>query len=119
MIKLLDILSEAEIPVIGKDGEEIASFKTKYEPEAFERGYKSIKTFINPETGTFTQEFEALPMFDEMRKNLFKYRKEIQMFKYSNDENIAKTAKDANAYLYKVTQLILALDKMLKLQKKK
>ena len=45
MIKLLDILNEAEIPVTGKSGEKVAAFKPKKGDEAFERGYKSIKRF--------------------------------------------------------------------------
>jgi hypothetical protein len=119
MIKLLDIISEAEVPVTGAGGEKVASFKPKKDGEAFERGYKSIKTSIDPETGTFTQEFEALPKFEDMRRNLLNYRKEVQAFKYSANEDIAKVAKDANSYLYKASQLILALDKMLELQRNK
>ncbi len=117
MIKLIDILNEAEIPVTGASGEKVASFKPKKDGEAFERGYKSIKTSIDPETGTFTQEFEALPKFDEIRRNLLKYRREVQAFKFSTNEDVAKVAKDANATLYKAAQLVLALDKMLELQR--
>lgn len=119
MIKLLDIINEAEVPVTGASGEKVASFKPKQDSDVFERGYKSIKTSVDPETGTFTQEFEALPKFDDIRRNLIKYRKEVQAFKYSTNEDIAKVAKDANNYLYKATQLILALYKMLELQRTK
>lgn len=119
MIKLLDIINEAETPITGAGGEKIALFKPKQDDEAFERGYKSIKTSLDPETGTFTQEFEALPKFEDIRRNLLKYRKEIQAFRYSANEDIAKVAKDANSYLYKASQLVLALDKMLELQKNK
>ncbi len=118
MIKLIDILNEAEIPVTGASGEKVASFKPKKDGEAFERGYKSIKTSMDPETGAYTQEFEALPKFDEIRRNVLKYRREVQAFKYSTNEDIAKVAKDANSYLYKAAQMILALDKMLELQRK-
>jgi hypothetical protein len=119
MIKLIDILNEAEIPVTGTSGEKVAAFKPKQGDEAFERGYKKIKTSIDPETGTFTQEFEALPKFDDIRRNVLKYRREVQAFKYSSNEDIAKVAKDANAALYRAAQLILALDKMLELQRTK
>jgi len=119
MIKLLDIISEAEVPVTGAGGEKVASFKPKKDGEAFERGYKNIKTSIDPETGTFTQEFEALPKFDDIRRNILKYRREVQAFKYSSNEDIAKVAKDANAALYRAAQLVLALDKMLELQRTK
>ena len=118
MIKLLDIINEAEIPVMGTGGEKIATFKPKQDDEAFKRGYKSIKTSIDPETGTFTQEFETLPKFEEIKKNILKYRKEIQVFKHSANEDIAKVAKEANNYLYKASQSMLALDKMLELQRK-
>lgn len=119
MIKLIDILNEAEVPIKGMSGEKVAALKPKQDGEAFERGYKSIKTSLDPETGTFTQEFEALPKFDDIRRNLLKYRREVQAFKYSANEDIAKVAKDANSYLYKAAQLVLALDKMLELQRQK
>lgn len=118
MIKLLDIINEAEIPVTGKGGEKVAAFKPKQDMDAFKRGYKSIKTSMDPETGTLTQEFEALPKFDEMKRNVLNYRREVQAFKYSANEDIAKVAKEANSYLYKAAQLISALDKMLELQRK-
>jgi hypothetical protein len=117
MIKLIDIINENEIPISGKGGETIASFRPKQDDEAFKRGYKSIKTSTDPETGTFTQEFEPLPKFDEIRRNILKYRKEVQAFRYSSDEDVAKVAKEANSYLYRASQLVLALDKMLELQR--
>jgi hypothetical protein len=119
MIKLADILKEAEVPITGKGGEKIASFKPKQDDEAFERGYKSIKTSMDSETGTFTQEFEALPKFDDIRRNILKYRREVQAFKYSANKDVAKVATEANATLYKAAQLVMALDKMLELQRTK
>lgn len=118
MIKLIDILNEVEIPITGTEGEKVASFKPKQGDEAFKRGYKNIKTSIDPETGAFTQEFEALPKFDDIRRAILSYRKEVQPFKYSTNKDIAKVAKDANTTLYKAAQLVLALNKMLELQRK-
>jgi hypothetical protein len=120
MIKLIDILNEAEIPVTGTGGEKVAAFKVK-EPagdEAFKRGYKSIKTTIDPDTGQMTTEFEALPKFDTIRRQLLSYRKEVQPFKYSTNEDVAKVAKEANSLLTKASQMIFTLDRMLELQRK-
>jgi hypothetical protein len=120
MIKLTDILKEAESPVTGKGGEKIAAFKPKNpeDIEALKRGYKSIKTSIDPETGQMTTEFEALPKFDDIRRKILMYRKEFQPFKFSNNEDIAKLSKDLNTTLTKASQMIFALDRMLELQKK-
>jgi hypothetical protein len=120
MIRLIDILNEAEIPVMGAGGEKVAAFKAKepVDDETFKRGYKSIKTTIDPDTGQVTTEFEALPKFDTIRKQLLSYRKEVQPFKYSTNEDVAKVAKEANSLLTKVSQMIFTLDRMLELQRK-
>ena len=121
MIKLLDILNEAEeFPITDPEGKKIASFKPKNpeDIEALKRGYKSIKTSIDPETGQMTTEFEALPKFDDIRRKILMYRKEFQPFKFSNNEDIAKLSKDLNTTLTKASQMIFALDRMLELQKK-
>jgi hypothetical protein len=120
MIKLLDIINEAEIPITGAGGEKVAAFKTKepVEDDAFKRGYKSIKTTVDPVTGQTTTEFEALPKFDAIRRQLLSYRKEVQPFKYSTNEDVAKVAKEANSLLTKASQMIFTLDRMLELQRK-
>jgi hypothetical protein len=120
MIKLIDILNEAEIPITGTGGEKVAAFKAKepIDDEAFKRGYKSIKNTIDPDTGQITTEFEALPKFDIIRRQLLSYRKEVQPFKYSTNEDISKVAKEANNLLTKASQMIFTLDRMLELQRK-
>jgi hypothetical protein len=118
MIKLLDILNELEYPVTNPEGEKIAGFKPKGDSNAFNKGYKSIKTYVDPETGQSTTEFEALPKFDEVRRKLLHYRTEFQPFKYSANTDIAKLAKDINTYLTKASSMVFALDKMIELQRK-
>jgi hypothetical protein len=118
MIKLLDILNEAEFPITSPEGEKIASLKPKDGEAAFKRGYKSITQTVNPETGQMTTEFEALPKFDEIRRKILTYRKEFQPFKYSANEDVAKTSKEINTLLSKASNMIFALDKMLELQRK-
>jgi hypothetical protein len=118
MIKLTDILKEVEIPITGAGGEKIAAFKPKGGEDAFNRGYKNIKTYIDPETGATTTEFEALPKFDDIRRKLLIFRKEFQPFKYSANEDVAKTSKELNTLLTKASQMVFALDKMIELQRK-
>lgn len=120
MIKLLDIINEAEIPITGMGGEKVAALRAKepIDDEAFKRGYKSITTTVDPVTGQTTTEFEALPKFDAIRRQLLSYRKEVQPFKYSANEDVAKVAKETNSLLTKASQMIYTLDKMLELQRK-
>lgn len=112
------VVNELDFPVTGSEGENIASFKPKEDPEALKRGYKSIKTTIEPDTGRVTNEYEPLPKFDEIRRKILHIRTEFQPFKFSSNEDISKLAKDVNTTLTKVSQMIFALDKMIELQKK-
>ena len=115
MYKLLEILKELEKP------ENIYAPGYKPSEEAdddfIKKGYKTITT-VNPETGRAESEVLYLPKFDEIRKNIIKDRKEIQPFKFSSNQDIAKLAKETNTMMTKLAQMIFALDKMIELERK-
>lgn len=115
MIKLTDLIKEIDKP------EQI--YAPGYEPEAgtddfIKRGFRTTKTTIDPETGASMSTVEYLPSFEKVRKDLLKYRKEFQPFKFYPEESIAKTAKDLNTLLTKAANMVFALDKMVELQRK-
>jgi hypothetical protein len=122
MIKLINILKEIETPINNPKGEKIAVFKMKIPDgegdESFKRGYKSIKTITDPDTGSITTEFEALPKFDEMRRKILLYRKELQLLKYSTNPQIIKLIDDIDKLLARTNSTIFTLDKILELMKK-
>jgi len=115
MIKLTDLISELEKPK--------NIYAPGIEPEAsnddfLKQGFRTKGTTINPETGTISSEVEYLPAFEKVRKDLLKYRKEFQPFKFHPNESIAKSAKDLNTLLTKAANLVFALNKMVELTKK-
>jgi hypothetical protein len=125
MIKLLDILEiennlKANRNIVRVKGTDVSPLNTgdPIDYNAFKRGYKSIKTTSDPDTGQITTEFETLPKFDEIRRILLKYRTEIQPFEFSKNEDVASLAKKIKTNMTKTSQMIFALDKMLELMKK-
>jgi len=113
MIKLTDLIKELDKPenvYAPGEGPEIDSF--------LKQGFRTKQTSINPETGTISSEVEYLPAFEQVRRDLLKYRKEFQPFKYHPNEAVAKTAKDLNTLMTKAANLVFALDKMIELTKK-
>jgi hypothetical protein len=114
MIKLTDLINELEKP------ENI--YNPGYGPEKtddfLKQGFRTKQSSVNPETGTVTSDVEYLPAFEQVRRDLLKYRKEFQPFKYHPNESIAKSAKDLNTLLTKAANLVFALDKMVELTKK-
>ena len=83
-----------------------------------QKGFRTTNPIVNPETGTISSEVEYLPAFEQVRKDLLKYRKEFQPFKYHSNESIAKSAKDLNTLLTKAANIVFALDKMIELSRK-
>ena len=113
MIKLTDLLNELDKPEnIYAPGE---GPKTD---DFLQKGFRIKGTSVNPETGTVTSDVEYLPAFEQVRRDLLKYRKEFQPFKFHPNESIAKTSKDLNTLLTKAANLVFALDKMVELQRK-
>ena len=116
MIKLTDLINELDKPEnIYASGSEPESTSDDF----LKRGFRTKKTSINPETGAVTSDVEYLPAFEQVRRDLLKYRKEFQPFKYYPNETIAKSAKDLNTLLTKAANLVFALDKMVELQRKR
>lgn len=122
MIKLIDILNEdKKYPLYDKEGKLTGFAKPQTEdPESpeFEKGYKSIKTYTEPETGASVTEYERLPKFDDIRRKIIGFRREFQPFKYSSNDDVAKVAKDLNTKLTQAAQLVFALSRMIELQQK-
>ena len=123
MIKLIDILDEStkKYPIHDKEGKLMGFVKPQTEePESpeFEKGYKSIKTYTEPETGASVTEYEALPKFDDIRRKILGFRREFQPFKYSTNEDIAKVSKELNTKLTQASQMVFALSRMIELQQK-
>jgi hypothetical protein len=113
MIKLTDLLNELDKPEnIYAPGE---SPKTD---DFLQKGFRIKGTSVNPETGTVTSDVEYLPAFEQVRRDLLKYRKEFQPFKFHPNESIAKTSKDLNTLLTKAANLVFALDNMVELHRK-
>jgi hypothetical protein len=113
MIKLTDLIKELDKP------ENIYASGEKEQADDFlQKGFRTKNSTINPETGTVSTDVEYLPAFETVRRDLLKYRKEFQPFKYHPNESIAKTAKDLNTLLTKAANLVFALDKMVELQRK-
>ena len=80
MIKLLDILEiennlKANRNIVRVKGTDVSPLNTgdPIDYNAFKRGYKSIKTTSDPDTGQITTEFETLPKFDEIRRILLNH----------------------------------------------
>jgi hypothetical protein len=116
MIKLTDLINELDKPEnIYAPGSEPETSSDDF----LKRGFRTKGITINPETGTVSSEVEYLPAFEQVRKDLLKYRKEFQPFKYHPNESIAKSAKDLNTLLTKAANLVFALDKMVELQRKR
>jgi hypothetical protein len=114
MIKLTDLLNELEKPEnIYLPGE-----GPKTTDDFLQKGFRIKGTTVNPETGAVTSDVEYLPAFEQVRRDLLKYRKEFQPFKFHPNESIAKTSKDLNTLLTKAANLVFALDKMVELQRK-
>ena len=117
MIKLTDLIKELEKP------EQIYAPGAQHEETSDEdflkKGFRTKKTTIDPETGAVSSEVEYLPSFERVRRDLLKFRKEFQPFKFHPNEPIAKSAKDLNTLLTKAANLVFALDKMVELQRKK
>jgi hypothetical protein len=113
MIKLTDLLKELDRP------EQIYAPGQGPEPDDFmQKGFRTTSTTVDPETGASTSTVEYLPSFEKVRKDLLKYRKEFQPFKFHPNESIAKTSKDLNTLLTKAANKVFALDKMVELQRK-
>jgi len=115
MIKLINLLNELEKP------EQI--YAPGQGPEAkddgiIQKGFRTTNTVIDPETGASVSTVEYLPKFEQIKKDLQKYRKEFQPFKYHSNESIAVNAKNINTLLTKASNLIFALDKMIELERK-
>jgi hypothetical protein len=116
MIKLTELINELEKPAsVYKPGME-----PRGEPgeDMLQKGFKLGKTTVNPETGTSMSDVEYLPEFDNIRRQLQKMRKEFQPFKFSSNEDIAKTSKDIVTNMTRLSQMVFALDKMIELQGK-
>lgn len=110
MIKLTDIVKEIH-----------SEYPADYEPghdDLIRKRFKISNDETDSETGTVVSTVEYLPRFEDVRRNVIKYRKEFQPFKYSHNQDIAKIAKDINTNLTKVSQMIFALDQMVKLEQK-
>ena len=114
MIKLTDIINELEKPKnIYAPGQE-----PKNDDDMIQKGFSTSKPEIDPETGRISTNVTYLPKLKEMRIDLIKKRNEIKPFKFSRNEDIAHTAKEADKMFGKLVQLIFALDKMIELQQK-
>ena len=113
MIKLTDLINELDKPEnVYRPGE-------RPDTDSFlQQGFRTKKSSVNPETGTVTSDVEYLPAFEQVRRDLLKYRTEFQPFKYHPNESIAKSAKDLNTLLTKAANLVFALDKMVELTRK-
>ena len=113
MIKLSQLIKELEKPK--------QMYAPGYEPEGgteklISKGFTTSKPEINPETGSTTTYVQYLPKFKQMRIDLIQKRNELKPFKFSRNEDIAYTAKEADKMIGKLSQLIFALDKMIELQ---
>jgi hypothetical protein len=116
MIKLIKLLELEKPQNIYAPGQEPGEAPEK---DLMQKGFKLGKATIDPETGASVTDVTYLPAFETLRRQALTMRKEFQPFKFSSNEDIAKVAKDANAALYRAAQLVLALDKMLELQRTK
>lgn len=115
MIKLIDLLElekPANIYAPGFDEEDTND-------DFIKKGYRTKTTSINPETGTVSSDVEYLPTFEEIRKKMIQFRKEFQPFRYYDNPNISKLAKEINTSLTKISNSIFALDKMIELEQKR
>ena len=112
MIKLIDILEEIEVrspmATSSEDGDE----------DIIKRGFRTTPLEVDPETGAIESTVEYLPKFEQIRRDLLKFRKEFQPFKYHPNEYISKNAKDLNTLLTKSSQMIFVLEKMIELERK-
>jgi hypothetical protein len=116
MIKLTDLLELKKPANIYTAGEEPQEAPEK---DLMQKGFKLGKATIDPETGASVTDVTYLPAFEQIRIQALSMRKELQPFKFSANEDIAKVSKDINTNLTKVSQLIFALEKMIELQNKK
>jgi hypothetical protein len=115
MIKLTDLISELEKPKnIYNPG-----YESEPEDTFIKQGFRTKPSSVNPETGAIMSDVEYLPAFEQVRRDLLKYRKEFQPFKFHPNESISKTAKDLNTLITKAANLVFALDKMVELTRKK
>lgn len=114
MIKLIDLLNELSKPENIYNGG-----NTDPKDDYLQQGFRTKQTDVNPETGTISSKVEYLPSFEQVRRDLMKYRKEFQPFKYHSSSTISKNAKDLNTLLTKAANLVFVLDKMIELDNKR
>ena len=108
MIKLQDLVNEI-----------YAQEPDNPNTDIIQKGYRLRSSEVDPETGKVTSDVEYLPQFEEIRRQLLIYRKEIQPFKYSSNADIAKLSKEVNTAMTKLSQMIFALDKMMELERRR
>lgn len=106
MIKLINLLREVEEiePPFADD-------------EFIEKSFRTTPGEIDPETGTIVSKVEYMPKFDQIKRELYKYRNQFLPFKQHPDPAIAKNAKEINTLLTKAALSVLALEGSINLYK--
>ena len=89
------------------------------EDDFIKKGYKLSEPEINPETGTTTTSVTYLPKLKQTRLDLYKMRDQFRPYKYSSNPDIAKLSKEISTNITKLTNAILALDRMIEAEKQR
>ena len=117
MIKLKNILKEIDDERKKVVRPPMADFPEIDDEDFIDKGFKTKEIGTDPETGAVITSVEYLPKFEQIKRVIQQSRKEFQPFKYSNNPNVAKTAKEINTLLTKAANLVFALDKMIELER--
>lgn len=110
MIKLIDILKEIEVRPAMVD-------MPKADDDFIMRGFKTDQEEIDPETGSVTSTVKYIPKFDQIKREIYKFRTTFLPFKQHPDPVIAKNAKDVNTLLTKTANMVLALENAIEIYK--
>jgi hypothetical protein len=114
MIKLTDILNELSKP---EKIYEPGHSPIDQEKEFYKKGFKLSNPIEDPETGSITSDVVNLPKFEEKRKELMKFRKELEEYKYSSNPDIIKMAKEIDTLLANAGKRYTILSKMIETYK--
>lgn len=114
MIKLAELLNELDKP------EQI--YTPGYNPkreddDLIKKGFRTVGTVIDPETGRSSSDVEYLPKFDKLKRDLGDTARAVRPFKFKSDPSIALVTKKLITSLNKAQELMGVLDGLIKAEK--
>jgi hypothetical protein len=125
MIKLIQIIEELKPPAPEKiynvepEDDKFSNLSAKQKKELIAKGSMLVPLPQDPNRPQTTgSDVITISKVKDIKNQISKFKKEIDLFKYSDNEKVQLLANEIVDYLAYTTRLVAALDKQLEIEKK-